>query len=804
LFACATTQPTTSAQPATQESIAAKTAKMQAFPGFFNFYWDEKAGEIWLEIDQFDTEFLYVNSLSAGVGSNDIGLDRGQLGQERVVKFIRSGPRVLLLQPNYGFRAETDNEAERQAVEEAFAKSVIWGFKAEVSEGSKVLVNFTDFLMRDAHGVADRLRNTGQGSYRLDASRSACYLPRTKNFPQNSEFEVLLTFTGDPQGRYVRQVVPSPDAITVRQHHSFVQLPDDNYRPRKMDVRSGFFGMSYYDFATPISQPIVKRFINRHRLEKKDPMAALSEAVEPIVYYLDPGTPEPIRSALLEGASWWNQAFEAAGYKDAFQVKMLPPDADPMDVRYNLIQWVHRSTRGWSYGGSVTDPRTGEIIKGKVTLGSLRVRQDFLIAQGLIIPYENGTRAAPELEQMALARLRQLSAHEVGHTLGLAHNFAASVNNRASVMDYPHPYLLLKDGRIDFAQAYDTGIGEWDKVSITYGYQHFPEGTDEEAALNKILQNAIDQGLHFISDADARPAGGAHPLAHLWDNGTDPAAELLRLLELRAHALSTFSEKNIPTGMPLAELERVLVPLYFAHRYQVEATAKVLGGMYYTYAVRGDGQQPTRMVPAPAQREALDALLKTLSPEVLAIPGRILALIPPQPIGHFRGREHFKGRTGPTLDPLSAAESAAAHTISFVLHPQRAARLVEFHARQPQMPGLAEVIDQLINASWKTPEETPYHAEIGRVVDMLLLHQLFYLGTHPQASFQTKAITRLKIQQLHAWLNDQLRSETNADQKAHLLLAIAEIDQWLDEPEEIQVPQPLPMPDGSPIGCMGG
>jgi hypothetical protein len=398
--------------------------------------------------------------------------------------------------------------------------------------------------------------------------------------------------------------------------------------------------------------------------------------VEPIVYYLDSGVPEPIRSALLEGAQWWNQAFEAIGYRNAFQVKLLPEDADPMDVRYNLIQWVHRSTRGWSYGATVWDPRTGEIIKGKVTLGSLRVRQDYLIAEALLAPYETGKPAPSTMREMALARLRQLSVHEVGHTLGLAHNYIASTRGRASVMDYPHPLVkLAPDGSIDLSDAYATGIGEWDKVAIGYGYQDFPSGTDEDKALSEGLEKAEARGIIFLSDADARPRGSAHPQVHLWDNGVDAVKELNRLMEVRAHALERFSENNVREGAPLATLEEALVPLYLSHRYQAEATAKVLGGLSYTYALRGDGQKPTERVPAAAQRRALEALLATIRPEALALSENLLQTIPPRPLGYWRHRETFQSRTGVTFDPLSVAEIAANHTVSLILHPERAARL---------------------------------------------------------------------------------------------------------------------------------
>jgi hypothetical protein len=395
------------------QKLADKVAGMEKFPGFFTFYWDAKAGKIWLEIDKWNTEFLYVESLPAGIGSNDIGLDRGQLGSSSIVRFDRTGPRVLLVAPNYNFRATSNNPDERLSVKDAFAESTLWGFEVAAEEGNRVLVDATNFYLRDVHQVTNTLQRGQQGTYRLDASRSAFYLPNTKNFPQNTEVETTLTFTGDPTGQFVREVVPVPEAITVRERHSFVQLPPAGFKPRVFDPRAGYYGIDYMDFATPIEEPITKRFISRHRLQKKDPSARISEAVEPIVYYVDRGAPEPVRTALLEGARWWTQAFEAIGYKDAFRVEMMPPEVDPMDVRYNVIQWVHRSTRGWSYGNSLVDPRTGEIIQGRVSLGSLRDRQDFLIAEGLLAPYDKTNTASPKLLEMVLARLRQLAAHEV-------------------------------------------------------------------------------------------------------------------------------------------------------------------------------------------------------------------------------------------------------------------------------------------------------------------------------------------------------------------------------------------------------
>jgi len=780
--------------------IESKTQGLTKYAGFCNFYWDEKTGHILLEVDKFNTEFLYVNSLPAGVGSNDLGLDRGQIGGNRIVKFIKSGPKVLLVQPNYAYRAVSNNADERKSVEEAFAQSVIWGFTALAQDSGKVLVDLTPFLLRDSHNIADKLSRNNQGNFSADETRSAVYLANTKNFPDNSEFEAIITLTGKAKGAEISSVTPDPDAVTVRMHQSFIKLPDDNYKPRKFDPRSGFYDNSFMDYATPIDQPIVKHFITRHRLEKKDPSAAMSEPVKPIIYYVDRGAPEPVRTALIEGASWWNKAFEAAGYKNAFQVKLLPEDADPMDIRYNIIQWVHRSTRGWSYGESIIDPRTGEIIKGQVSLGSLRDRQDFLIAEGLVQPYEDGKPVSDKMMKLAIARLHQLAAHEVGHTLGLQHNFAASVNGRASVMDYPSPLIGLNaDGTIDLSKAYTTEIGGWDTRAILYGYQDFPAGTNEDETLKATIAETLKQGYFYITDEDARPAGGAHPLAHLWDNGTNAADELNRLMVIRKKLLDNFSEKAIRQDAPMAMLEEVLVPVYLLQRYQVEAASKMLGGLYYTYAVKNDGQPTTKFISPAEQWKAFDALMTTISPDALALPEKLIEKIPPRPDGYPRTRELFKSRTGLTFDPIGAAESAAGTTLEFMLNPERAARLVEYHARDNAQPGLIPVLDKLIAQSWKARQQTGYKGELQRLVNGLVVKQLLTLAASEDAPESTRGIALLEIDGLKKWMTTTLNT-SSGNQKANLLFGLSQISAFEKNPEQFKPAPSLVMPDGSPIG----
>lgn len=766
---------------------------MEKYSGFFDFYYDNEKDKIYLLVENPGEEFLYVHSLSSGLGSNDIGLDRGQIGGEAVVYFRKSGENMLLVQPNLSYRAETDNLQERKAVEEAFARSVLYSFKIKEEKNGRYLINLGDMLFSDMHHVSETLKEMKEGTYSLDRDRSAIELSRTRAFPENVEFDVMLTYTGTPEGSKLRTVTPDPHNITVNQHHSFVKLPDDNYKPRIFHPQSGCIPISYMDYSTPVYKPIEKRYIIRHRLEKKNPELEISEPVEPIIYYLDNGTPEPVRSALLEGGSWWDEAFRAAGYKNAFRLEMLPEDADPLDVRYNVIQWVHRSTRGWSYGNAVVDPRTGEIIKGHVSLGSLRVRQDFMIAQALVNkPFASNDTNHQAMMDLALARIRQLSAHEIGHTLGFTHNFAASTHDRSSVMDYPHPLLKVENGEVVMNDAYDEGIGEWDKVTVAYAYADIRN--NEEDSLKKILSEARAKGFRFISDYDARAASGAHPYAHLWDNGKDAVNEFENVLEVRATAIANFSVDNIRKGEPLSVLEDVFVPLYFFHRYQVEAVSKLVGGLEYEYTVKGDNTDAPHPLDADIQREALSSLVNSLSPGILMIPEDKLKLFPPRAYGYPVTGESFRRMTGVTFDVIAPAASMANYTLAFLLLPERTNRIVQQHAVYEEQPGLEEIISTLLEKTIKaTPSGEGYREEIMHTVNFIVIDHLISLSKNDKAYPQVKAIARNSIKELKSWLENEEEVPFSDTYRLAYLRQIKD-----DKATEIK--NIADLPPGSPIG----
>ena len=776
--------------------IADKVANASRMEGYFNLYWEEASGKMYWEIDKLDTEFLYAISMASGLGSNPVGIDRGQLGGTYVLEAQRVGPRVLLIEPNYRFQALSDNPVERQAVADAFAPSVLWGFDIIAATEGSVLVDATDFFMRDARDVIGNIASRNQGTYTLDKSRSAFYLENTKAFPENVEVEVMLTFGSRNPGNLVNQVAASGESVTLRQHHSLVKLPEPGFQTRLADPRIGTNGPTIQNYGAAIDQDMQVRLVARHRLEKKDPSAARSEPVEPIIYYVDSGTPEPVRSALIEGASWWNQAYEAAGFINAFQVRELPAGADPQDVRYNMIHWTHRLTRGYSYGATVMDPRTGEIIKGNVNLGSLRLRQDYMLGQGMRPGFEYLESLADdnaESVNMALDRVRQLSAHEVGHTLGFPHNYLGSAIGRESVMDYPAPLVEIDaDGELDFSNAYPQRIGEYDKLAVRYAYTEFPEGANEAEELALIVQESLDKGLLFLDNNNNNFIGAGHQFASVWDNGDNLVEHLKHEIEVRRIGLANFSSAMIRNGEPMSNLEFVLLPLYMHHRFQLNAAAQSIGGANYLYALRGDGQTPFEIIAAQEQRDALETVLSTLRVDFLTLPEDILALLPPSAYRHAQG-EPFPGRTGLLFDALGAAEGAASFTVQAVLHPERMARLAAYGA-MGDYPDLEEVIDRLLEVTWgaAVPGDE-YQAQVLRVVQRVTVNEMLRQAGNEDSSGEVKAILADRLNGLAAEL-ESLRSPSPYEASA-----AADIRLWQQRAEG-SVPGPaLAMPPGDPI-----
>lgn len=761
------------------------------YEGFMNFSYNNDSGKIILEINKLDSEFMYINSLSRGVGNNDLGLDRGQLGDSRVVYFTKRGNKILLIQPNLRYVSNSSNYLENKAVKEAFARSVLFGFDIIEKTKDSYKIDITSFLIRDAHGVSQRLRYSNSGSYTLNKSMSAIDLDRTKAFPKNIEFDVLLTFTGNPSGNLVRSVTPTASNLTVNQHHSFVELPDNNYKKRKFDPRSGSNPFIVYDYSTPIDDKLEQRFIVRHRLNKKYPKQEISEPVEPIVYYIDNGTPEPVKSALIEGGNWWNQAFESAGYKDAFRIEVLPEDADPMDVRYNLIQWIHRSTRGWSYGASIVDPRTGEIIKGQVSLGSLRVRQDYMILSGLI-DNPNDIENKSLIKKTSLDRIRQLSAHEIGHTLGFAHNYISSANNRSSVMDYPHPKIDIVNGNINIDNAYSKNIGDWDKVSVRYAYTDFQENENEDVKLNDIIEEAVNKGLYFLSDSDSRPVGSANPFSHLWDNGEFPYIELDKLLKVRDLALKNIDLDNLVDGEPYDRIEDILVPIYMLHRYQIESAAKAIGGVDYLYFVKNKNNDKVKFVDSKLQKESLKSLLNVLNPKNLVLPTNLIQILSPRSFRNPRTRENFESNTGVTFDYINASSSIINHTLTFLMNPERINRIYQQNMFGENILMLDDYLTIISNSIFSNKRMSPYESSINKNTSSLFLDHLFLTFNNSNTNDLSKSVILSSI------MNTKEKLSSNLNDYNRFL--VNKINGFIDNPDKYIPVEKTKIPDGSPIG----
>ncbi|MBA3405259.1 MAG: zinc-dependent metalloprotease, partial [Gemmatimonadaceae bacterium] len=756
-----------------------------------------KQGKILLDIPSDSMRALMFVGLATGLGSNPIGLDRGAGGDSYVTRFDRNGNNVLVVFENWNYRSSAaDNPAHIRTVMESFPPSTSAALPVVAEEGGRMLVDATDFFMRDWNDVAGTLTASNEGSYSVAKDRSSIYRPYTRAFPDNSEIDVALTFstTGRP-GQTVASIAPDGRSITLRQHVSFVRLPDASYRPRVLDPRTGFFGITFKDYAQPIQSPLEQRWISRHRLERVNPADPASAIRNPIIYYIDRGIPEPVRSATRDGAMWWTRAFDEAGLRGAFRVEDLPEGADPMDARYNVIQWENRNERGWSIGGSMGDPRTGEILKAQARMDSHRARTDYNLYAGLM-----GADAAAADTAFVLARIRQVTAHEIGHTLGIAHNYIASINERASVMDYPPPRVRLTPrGDIDISAAYGVGAGAYDIFALRWGYGIFPEATEQDS-LRAIVADGLRRGMLFLSDADARPEFASDPRTNLWDDAASASEFLAHQMAVRRVAMSRFGLRNIRVGEPVALLQERFAPVYLMHRFAINSLAKSIGGMEYSNAIRGDGMQATRPVADAAQRAALSSLVAALKPAELAIPDTVLTLLGPRPFSYGQYVELFSSRTRPAFDELGAARTLAQMVVDAVLQRERAARLVQFAARSNGALTLGETIDAL-TADWSAGvrNDSRKASALRRVAQRAVADRLLTLASDKEAAPEVRAIAELRMDALRRRART-LGAAGSESERAHWMSVAGDFTRWLER-RELPTPTPaLRAPPGDPFG----
>jgi hypothetical protein len=780
----------------------AHTHTGESLAGLLPVHADKQSGEILFTLpapgaDGVSARFLYTVSLRTGLGSAPTFLDRGRVSDAQILAFRRIGKKVAIQFENPRFRANGAAQSDPRGSGD-FAVSTVWmGDIKTTLPGGGFTFDISSFLASDNLGIATSLNQTSdamgtgggaQGAgkgFKLDDGLSAAVPGSVKVFPKNIEVDAIQTYASDEPGDEVENIAPDPHQVSFTVHSSFVELPGPGFVPRLFDPRIGGFSTQVVDFAAPLGADVVRDYANRFRLEKINPGSAPSRVKTPIVYYIDSGAPEPIRDALIEGVSWWKKAFDAAGFIDAFEVKTLPPGVDPMDVRYNIVNWDDRATRGWSYGQEIVDPRTGEVVKGMVVLGSLRARQDIQIFEGLVGADRLGTGGPNDPVQVALARLRQLAAHEVGHTLGFAHNFTASTQDRASVMDYPPPRIGLVDGKPDLSDAYGVGVGKWDMATVDWLY-----GAQDDAAANAKASADVAEGMRYIEDANARAPDTAQRWAALWDDGADPTAELNRIMTVRSAAIANFGLGALSSGEPMANLRRRFVPIWLLHRYEVVAAAKAIGGADFSYAVNGGGREQSQPVPPEAQHAALSALLATLSPDALRVPDRLVPLLSVPRNGSDNRQfdiEVFATEHGPLFDPLIAADVAAEITLNSLLAPARLARVSAQHTVDPNMLGVGEILDTLWSAV------APAHGDA--LSQRIAYRTIVKMAAVAQDKETTPEVAALLDQKLHN-IGEQLAGSDASG---------ASLSRKLLDPRERaklagDLPRITPVPPADPIG----